>query len=57
VFSFPEYYRSVANNYQYLYKEIFEGILPSLTKSLDLKPHHIVADCGSRNGFIAENIF
>ena len=26
-------------------------------KSLDLKPHHIVADIGSGNGFIAENIF
>ena len=26
-------------------------------KSLDLKPHHIVADIGSGNGFIAENVF
>lgn len=26
-------------------------------KSLDLKPHHIVADIGSGTGFIAENIF
>lgn len=26
-------------------------------KYLDLKPHHMVADIGSGNGFIAENIF
>ena len=26
-------------------------------KSLDLKPHHVVADIGSGNGFIAESIF
>ena len=57
VFSFPEHYRSIADNYQYLYKEINEGFLPHLMKSLALKPHHIVADIGSGNGFIAENIF
>jgi len=52
-----EHYRSVANKYEYLYKEMYEGFLPHLMKSLDLKPHHIVADIGSGNGFIAENIF
>ena len=36
---------------------MYEGFLPHLVKSLDLKPHHIVADIGSGNGFIAENIF
>jgi len=36
---------------------MYQGLLPYLTKSLDLKPHHIVADIGSGNGLIAENIF
>jgi len=36
---------------------MYKGFLPHLMKSLDLKPHHIVADIGSGNGFIAENIF
>lgn len=57
VFSFPEYYRSVAHNYEYLFKEMYEGFLPLLMKTLDLKPHHVVADIGSGNGSIAENIF
>lgn len=57
VFSFPEYYRSVAHNYEYLFKEMYEGFLPLLMKTLDLKPHNVVADIGSGNGSIAENIF
>lgn len=56
-FSLEEHYRSIADNYQYLYKEMYEGFLPHMMKSLALKPHHIVADIGSGNGFIAENIF
>ena len=36
---------------------MYEGFLPLLMKTLDLKPHHIVADIGSGNGSIAENIF
>jgi len=54
---FKEHYRSTADYYQYLFKEIYERLLPHLMKSVDLKPHHIVADIGSGNGFIAENIF
>ena len=36
---------------------MYEAFLPLLMKTLDLKPHHIVADIGSGNGSIAENIF
>jgi len=57
LYFFPEHYRSIANSYEYLHKEIYKGLLPQLMKSLDLKPYHIVADIGSGIGFIAENIF
>ena len=53
----PEHYDSLANNYEHLYQEIHEELIPLLMKSLDLKPHHIVADIGSGTGFIAETIF
>ena len=60
VYSFlisPEHYNSLANNFDHLYQEIYKELLPLLTKSLDLKPHHIVADIGSGTGLIAETIF
>ena len=57
VFPFPEHYRSVADDYEYFYKETYEAFLPYLMKSLDLKPHHVVADIGSGTGSIAKNIF
>jgi len=52
-----EYYSSIANNYEYLYQETYKELIPLLMKSLDLKPHYIVADIGSGTGLIAENIF
>ena len=53
----PEHYDSLANNYEHLYQEIYEELIPLLMKSLDLKPYHIVADIGSGTGLIAETIF
>ena len=53
----PEHYNSLANNFEHLWQEIYEELIPLLMKSLDLKPHHIVADIGSGTGLIAETIF
>jgi len=52
----PEHYSSLAHNYEYLYQETYEELIPLLMKSLDLKPHHVVADIGSGTGLIAETI-
>ena len=54
---FPEHYNSLANNYEHLYQEAYKELIPLLMKSLDLRPHHIVADIGSGTGLIAETIF
>ena len=43
--------------YEYFYQELYEGLISFLKTSLDLKPHHIVADIGSGTGLIAENLF
>ena len=53
----PEHYKSLANNYEHLFQEIYKELIPLLMKSLDLKPHHKVADIGSGTGLIAETIF
>jgi len=52
-----EHYSSLANNYEYLYQETYEELIPLVLKSLDLKPHHVVADIGSGTGWVAETIF
>ena len=39
-----EHYRFVAEKYDYLTKELNEGIIPVLMKTLDLKPGHVGAD-------------
>ena len=51
------HYRAVADKYDYFYKEYYEGLIPTLMKYLDLKPHHTVADIGSGTGFMAEKLF
>ena len=43
--------------YEYFYQELYEGFIPFLKTSLDLKPQHIVADIGSGTGLFAENLF
>lgn len=40
-----------------MYKEVFEGLIPPLMKSLALKPRQAVADIGSGTGFIANELF
>ena len=47
----------MASNYERLYREEYQELIPLLIKSLALKPHHIVADIGSGTGLIAETIF
>ncbi|KAJ7350151.1 hypothetical protein OS493_038161 [Desmophyllum pertusum] len=56
-FDLSHHYHSVAEKYDYLYKEYYEGKSSVLMKCLDLKPSHIVADIGSGTGFIAEQLF
>lgn len=52
-----DHYRILADRYDYLYKEVYDGIIPVLLKTLDLKPGHVVADIGSGTGFIAKELF
>ena len=54
---FSDHYRFIAERYDYLYKEVDEGLIPVLIKTLGLKPGHVVVDIGSGTGFIAEKLF
>ena len=56
-FPFLGHYRSVADKFDYFFKEFHEANIPILIECLDLQSHHIVADIGSGTGIIAEKLY
>ena len=53
---FSDHYGSVADKFDYFFKEFHEANIPILIECLDLQPHHIIADIGSGTGIIAEKL-
>ena len=56
-FVFSEHYADVSENYDFLYREIYEGTLKVLDKALHLRPDDLVLDLGGGTGFIAQEFY